>query len=37
MLYVKLNNIRKGAYGATVKCMNIMMGIDETTGLNLYN
>lgn len=28
-----LDNLGKGASGAAVQCMNIMMGIDETTGL----
>lgn len=29
----RLDNLGKGASGAAVQCMNIMMGIDETTGL----
>lgn len=37
MLCARLDNLGKGASGAAVQCMNIMMGIDETTGLNLYN
>lgn len=29
----RLDNLGKGASGAAVQCMNIMMGIEETTGL----
>ena len=29
----RLDNLGKGASGAAVQCLNIMMGIDETTGL----
>lgn len=29
----RLDNLGKGASGAAVQCMNIMLGIDETTGL----
>ncbi len=29
----RLDNLGKGASGAAVQCMNIMMGIDETSGL----
>ena len=29
----QLDNLGKGASGAAVQCMNIMMGIDEKTGL----
>ncbi|MCQ4635157.1 N-acetyl-gamma-glutamyl-phosphate reductase [Anaerovorax odorimutans] len=29
----RLDNLGKGASGAAVQCMNIMIGIDETTGL----
>ncbi len=29
------DNLGKGASGAAVQCMNILLGIDETTGLNL--
>ena len=36
-LCARLDNLGRGASGAAVQCMNIMMGIDETTGLNLYN
>jgi len=33
LLCARLDNLGKGASGAAVQCMNIMMGIDETTGL----
>lgn len=33
LLVSRLDNLGKGASGAAVQCMNIMMGIDETTGL----
>lgn len=36
MLCARLDNLGKGASGAAVQCMNIMMGLDETTGLTLY-
>lgn len=29
----RLDNLGKGASGAAVQCLNIMMGVDETTGL----
>ena len=29
------DNLGKGASGAALQCMNIMLGIDETEGLNL--
>ena len=35
LLCSRLDNLGKGASGAAVQCLNIMMGIDETTGLNL--
>ncbi|MCQ2613241.1 MAG: N-acetyl-gamma-glutamyl-phosphate reductase [Treponemataceae bacterium] len=31
----RFDNLGKGASGAAVQCLNIMMGIDETTGLTL--
>ena len=34
LLCSRLDNLGKGASGAAIQCMNIMMGIDETTGLN---
>ncbi len=34
LLTARLDNLGKGASGAAVQCMNIMMGIDQTTGLN---
>ncbi len=33
LVSARLDNLGKGASGAAVQCMNIMMGIDETTGL----
>ncbi len=33
VLASRFDNLGKGASGAAVQCMNIMMGIDETTGL----
>ena len=33
MITTRFDNLGKGASGAAVQCMNIMMGIDESTGL----
>lgn len=33
LLCSRLDNLGKGASGAAVQCLNIMLGIDETTGL----
>ncbi len=33
IIYSRLDNLGKGASGAAVQCLNIMMGIDEKTGL----
>lgn len=33
LLMSRLDNLGKGASGAAVQCLNIMLGIDETTGL----
>lgn len=33
LLASRFDNLGKGASGAAIQCMNIMMGIDETTGL----
>ncbi len=33
LLCARLDNLGKGASGAAVQCLNIMMGIDETAGL----
>jgi N-acetyl-gamma-glutamyl-phosphate reductase len=33
LLIARLDNLGKGASGAAVQCMNIMLGIDEATGL----
>lgn len=35
VLISRFDNLGKGASGAAVQCMNLMLGIDETTGLNL--
>lgn len=31
----RFDNLGKGASGAAIQCMNIAMGVDETTGLNI--
>ena len=33
LLVARLDNLGKGASGAAVQCLNLMMGLDETTGL----
>ena len=33
LLVARLDNLGKGASGAAVQCLNLMMGIDETTSL----
>ena len=33
MITTRFDNLGKGASGAAVQCMNIMMGVDEGTGL----
>ena len=33
MVTTRFDNLGKGASGAAVQCLNVMMGIDETTGL----
>ena len=33
MITTRFDNLGKGASGAAVQCLNVMMGIDETTGL----
>ncbi len=35
LLCSRLDNLGKGASGAAIQCLNIMMGIDETTGLSV--
>ena len=35
ILCSRFDNLGKGASGAAVQCMNLMLGIDETTGLEL--
>jgi len=34
LLVARLDNLGKGASGAAVQCMNIMLGLDEATGLD---
>ena len=31
----RFDNLGKGASGAAIQCLNIVLGIDETTGLNI--
>jgi N-acetyl-gamma-glutamyl-phosphate reductase len=33
LVIARLDNLGKGASGAAIQCMNIMLGVDETTGL----
>lgn len=35
VISARFDNLGKGASGAAIQCLNIMMGCDETTGLNL--
>ena len=35
LLNASFDNLGKGASGAAIQCMNIVMGIDEATGLNI--
>lgn len=35
LLASRFDNLGKGASGAAIQCMNIMLGLDEVTGLNL--
>lgn len=35
MVASRFDNLGKGASGAAIQCMNIIMGVDETTGLNI--
>ena len=35
LLAARYDNLGKGASGAAVECMNICMGVDPTTGLNI--
>ena len=35
LLLARYDNLGKGASGAAVECMNILMGADSKTGLNL--
>ena len=34
MLMARYDNLGKGASGAAIQNMNIILGVDETTGLN---
>ena len=33
LLVARLDNLGKGASGAAVQCLNLMLGVDEGTGL----
>ena len=35
LITTRFDNLGKGASGAAVQCINIALGIDETTGLNI--
>jgi len=35
LLIARYDNLGKGASGAAVECMNIVLGVDKTTGLEL--
>ena len=35
LLIAQYDNLGKGASGAAVECLNIVLGVDETTGLEL--
>ena len=35
LLSSRFDNLGKGASGAAIQCMNIVMGVDEKKGLNL--
>ena len=35
LLLARYDNLGKGASGAAIECMNILMGIDPKTGLSL--
>ena len=35
LLTARFDNLGKGASGAAIQCMNLMLGIDETTGLEM--
>ncbi len=35
LLIARFDNLGKGASGAAVQCLNLMMGVEETTGLNV--
>lgn len=35
LLTARFDNLGKGASGAAIQCMNIALGLDETTGLTI--
>ena len=35
LLTARYDNLGKGASGAAVQCLNLVLGVDETTGLNI--
>jgi N-acetyl-gamma-glutamyl-phosphate reductase len=35
LLIARYDNLGKGASGAAVECMNIVLGVDKTTGLEI--
>ena len=35
LLIARYDNLGKGASGAAIECMNIVLGVDETTGLDI--
>ena len=35
LLISRYDNLGKGASGAAIECMNIVLGLTETTGLNI--
>ena len=35
LLTARYDNLGKGASGAAVECMNLVLGVDPATGLNL--
>ena len=35
LLISRFNNLGKGASGAAIQCMNILLDADEATGLNI--
>ena len=35
LLVARYDNLGKGASGAAIQCMNLSLGVEETTGLSL--